>query len=168
MMTKSEVRKKALLDRKTKDIDYISNQTIENIIKSNILENKKRVAIYYPLAYEINILGLMKYYTDIAFYLPRTKDILEFVEYKKDQLLVDGPFKTKEPLGQSIDINLLDCIIIPCVAISYDKKRIGYGKGYYDKTLENYGGIKIGICHKEFISVSCEMSNQDLILDYIF
>ena len=166
-MTKNEARKFALNKRKTLNTIEISKEKISNIVKSNILEEYKRIGIYYPLSYEINLLELLKIYNEKEFYLPSTKDKLYFIKYETNFPLIDGPFKTKEPIGNPVDINYLDCIIIPCVAISKENKRLGYGKGYYDKTLSQFNGFKIGVCYEELLQLDVDMDEFDVILDFI-
>lgn len=166
-MTKQEARKLALNKRKDFDIVSLSNEYVEKIIASDVLSKYEHIGIYYPLKYEINLLELIKHYKNKSFYLPKTRDILEFSKYDLNDTLIDGPFKTKEPVGDNINVNKMDCVIIPCVAISKDKRRIGYGKAYYDKTLACYKGYKIGICFKEFVGLEIEVEQYDLIMDMV-
>lgn len=166
-MNKKEARRVALEGRKKLDIDKISRNIEKKIMTSNILSKYNHIGIYYPLKYEINLINLVEYYQDKKFYLPQTKEILKFCKYSINDTLVNGPFNTKEPIGTSIDINIMDCIIIPCVAITNESKRIGYGKGYYDKTLENYKGLKIGICYREYCNLDVVSDEYDLIMDVV-
>lgn len=166
-MNKKEARRLALEKRKAFDVDKISKLIEDKIISSNLLSKYNNIGIYYPLKYEINLLGLIKYYQEKDFYLPKTKDILEFSKYSLNDTLVDGPFKTKEPISDSIDINIMDCVIIPCVSITKEKRRIGYGKGYYDKTLASYRGLKIGICYRDFTDLDVISDEYDLIMDVV-
>ena len=80
----------------------------------------------------------------------------------------DGMFNTKEPIGKIVDRNTIDCFIIPCVAITTDNKRIGYGKGYYDRYLQGYRGLKIGICYDNMKNVDVKADLFDVIVDYKF
>lgn len=166
-MDKKTARAEALLIRKQLDTITQSKLLVNEIIESKILEKYNKIGIYFPLKNEINIIDIMNHYLNKEFYLPITRDILYFSRYKIGDKLLDGPFRTKEPNGVSIDINMLDCVIIPCVAIDKNKRRIGYGKGYYDKTLANFKGFKIGVCHKELIGLDIEMEDFDLVLDYV-
>lgn len=58
-----------------------------------------------------------------------------------------------EPVaGQSVKPTDLDLVIVPMVAADYQKNRIGYGKGYYDRFLENCDAFRAGLCY------SCTLS----------
>lgn len=167
-MDKKDVRKSALKDR-SNNYDIIKSKIIvDEIIKSNILDKYNNVGIYYPIGTEINVIDLVKYYNNKNFYLPTTKDEINFVYYDTNTKLIDGPFNTKEPIGDIVNRDLIECFIIPCVAINKDNKRIGYGKGYYDRYLNGYKGFKIGICYKEYGNVDLKLEEHDVILDYKF
>ena len=167
-MTKKEARCQALCLRKNLDNVVISNNIVDEIIKSNILDRFNNIGIYYPIGKEISILKLMEIYPNKKFYLPITKDEISFVEYNIGDGLIDGPFNTKEPKGIIQNRDNIDCFIIPCVAITYDNKRIGYGKGYYDRYLNGYSGYKIGICYANSANVDVLADSYDVYLDMKF
>ena len=164
-MDKKEARKKALIDRKSYDNLNRSNDLVKFIIENKILDRFNNIGIYYPIGKEINIMELVNHYKNKSFYLPKTNEEIEFIKYSLNDELIDGPFNTKEPKGNSIDRNLIDCYIIPCVAISKSNQRIGYGKGYYDRYLNGYNGYKIGICYKEYGNLDLELDSYDVYLD---
>ena len=167
-MTKNEARILALKLRKNENTMLESEKTIKAIVESNILDAYDNIGIYYPIKNEINILKLLDIYPNKKFYLPITSDEINFVRYEKDDILKDGLFNTKEPIGKIVDINTIDCFIIPCVAITTDNKRIGYGKGYYDRYLQGYRGLKIGICYDNMKNVDVKADLFDVIVDYKF
>ena len=61
----------------------------------------------------------------------------------------------------------IDCLVIPCVAISKDNRRVGYGKGYYDRYLAGYNGYKIGITYNECNNLDIDTDDFDVKLDEI-
>lgn len=166
-ITKKDARKEAYKLIKNNDSAISSMIVIKRLIESKILEKYNNIGIYYPIGNEISVIPLVKYYNDKSFYLPITKDKLYFSKYNYLDELVDGPFNTKEPNGPITKRDDIECFIIPCVAIS-NNKRIGYGKGFYDKYLEGYKGLKIGVCYKNTSGFNCLMDEFDVNLDMIF
>ena len=109
----------------------------------------------------------MNKYPNKKFYLPITRDEISFIEYKLGDTLVDAKFKTKEPVGDIVSRNMIECFIIPCVAISKTRQRLGYGKGYYDRYLKDYKGFKIGVIYKELNNLDFESDYYDVYLDLV-
>ena len=164
-MIKKEARKIALANRKLYNVDLISNKIVEDLYISKVLDKYDNIGIYYPIGKEINIMGIMNKYPNKNFYLPITKEEIAFVKYNSFDILYDGLFNTKEPKGEIINRDLIDCFIIPCVAISKDGKRLGYGKGYYDRYLLGYKGYKIGICYIDESNLDINMDEFDVIIN---
>lgn len=80
------------------------------------------------------------------------------------RMLSDGPFKigafdVLEPQNDGFEeIALQNCeaTVVPAVAFDRQGRRLGRGKGFYDRALANYGGRKIGVCY------SFQMVNREL------
>lgn len=166
-MDKAIARTKALELRKKEDNIKASNEVLEAIIKSKCLEKYNKIGIYYPIGKEINITDLLTIYPNKEFYFPKTTDVLEFIKCDSISNLIPGPFKTKEPSGIAASRDEIECFIIPCVAISFNKRRVGYGKGYYDKYLSGYKGYKIGVCYNSaYMDINTD--EYDVKFDEIF
>ena len=165
-MRKLEERKHALSLRKNLNKKDSSKTVLDYIVDNNVLEEYHNIGIYYPIGEEIDIMDLVKIYPNKNFYLPITKDEIFFVKYNQDDVLVDGLFNTKEPIGDIVERNLIDCFLIPCVAISKDNQRIGYGKGYYDRYLKGYSKTKIGICYEQSGNIDVDLMDYDLRVDF--
>lgn len=166
-MTKQEARIKFLKYRKTLACKEASQDKINKIRKNDWIQPGMKIGIYYPILNEIDLLSLVSLYPNVQFYLPVTKEKLEFVQYQAETMLISGPFHTKEPVGFSIPLSQLDIIFVPCLAINQDKKRLGYGKGYYDRTLKNYEGIKVGVCYDALCNQQFDAEEFDITLDWI-
>ncbi|MCR5353120.1 MAG: 5-formyltetrahydrofolate cyclo-ligase [Clostridiales bacterium] len=91
-------------------------------------------------------------------YFPKTckKGVLEFYKASSFSDLEPGVFGISEPkeglmlydLSQSEN----DLCVVPGLCFDKNRKRIGYGKGYYDRFLSKFKGIAAGVCFSECIS----------------
>ena len=41
--------------------------------------------------------------------------------------------------------------VVPGLVFDREGYRLGYGKGYYDRFLQRFGGVKIGVCYQQFV-----------------
>ena len=92
----------------------------------------------------------------------------------KDQL-IQGPFGTLEPSKTQISI-LPQIIVVPMLSFDRELYRLGYGGGYYDKSisiLKNYFKkekkffITIGLAYSIQEEKKIPRENHDIKLDYI-
>lgn len=83
--------------------------------------------------------------------------------------LSTGMFGIKEPDCNCKLLDVFDNSICLVPALSFDKKgyRLGYGKGYYDRFLENYNGISVGLCYNDLISEELPINEYDKNTDVV-
>ncbi len=60
-----------------------------------------------------------------------------------------------------------DVLLIPALAFSLDAMRLGRGKGYYDKYLATFVGIKIGLCFSFQLLDELPSEKHDQKVDFI-
>ncbi len=58
-----------------------------------------------------------------------------------------------------------DLLLVPGLGFSRTGERLGRGKGFYDKYLKNFNGLKIGICTREQILDQVPTENHDVKMD---
>ncbi|MGH7888953.1 MAG: 5-formyltetrahydrofolate cyclo-ligase [Thermodesulfobacteriota bacterium] len=116
--------------------------TLERFIRAN------RVALYSPIKNEVKTESIFETARECGkeVYFPRVQNsILEF--HKVDDLgeLMPGKFGIAEPSPYSNKIRVkdLDMIIVPGVAFDTSGRRLGYGKGYYDRALIDVENEKV-------------------------
>ena len=121
---------------------------------SKIRKNKSKLKIcnnqnikIYPIKkkaatkskYEINFLSILKDH-DKTFYFPRVNgNELEVCPYYAGCEFVKSDFNIFEPKTDSVPTKVLDLVIVPALMADSRGYRLGYGKGFYDRFLVQYG-----------------------------
>lgn len=83
--------------------------------------------------------------------LPRVhgRDI-EAVEFTSEQALQTGKYGILEPMGEVVDPETVNAIIVPALAYDPQGYRLGYGAGYYDRFLSQLTSKTFicGVCYE--------------------
>ena len=157
-MNKNEIRKKYIDIRKNiNEIDRIKKSKIisDKVLSNEALKSSKVIAIYKSLKSEVdtdNIINDLWSMNKVVLIPKVEKDIINFYEYNINDKLIKSTFGVLEPNNNKIyKKENIDLIIVPGVCFDKYMNRMGFGKGYYDKYLENSNIYKIGICFNEQI-----------------
>ena len=132
------------LRKKYKDI-IKNNQKcyVIDILKEYL--NKGKIGVYLDINNEISMKNVI-FDLKSEMYVPFMKDdgskkienaFMEFRKYDLNHLCFDD-FKIKSSNGERIDVNDLDCIVMPGICFNQKGYRMGYGKACYDKALKDY------------------------------
>jgi 5-formyltetrahydrofolate cyclo-ligase len=80
-----------------------------------------------------------------------------------------GPFGIREPKTGCAEIPMsqLDLILVPGVAFDLCGRRLGRGRGFYDRLLAEVQGVKCGIAFDEQVGGEIPTGEHDLLMDFI-
>ena len=83
--------------------------------------------------------------------------------------IVAGQFGIREPGAHCVEIplNRLDLVLVPGVGFDLSGRRLGRGRGFYDRLLADVDGIKCGIALDEQVVKEIPAGPQDVRLNYI-
>lgn len=111
-------------------------------IKSHPLYLKSHViGIYHPIKNELDITELIKEHK--VFSLPRVEGQgMHYYPYDHQTELKQSAFQILEPLKSVHMDSNLDLIIIPALAVDDQFQRLGYGKGFFDRFIEDHPHIQ--------------------------
>jgi 5-formyltetrahydrofolate cyclo-ligase len=109
------------------------------------------VAGYWPVRDEADPRGLMKALEarGAALALPRIDEkhaALSFRAWREGDVLVDNHHRIPEPRAEAKMVTP-DVVLVPLLAFDAHGHRLGYGGGYYDRTLATLRVIAIGVAY---------------------
>jgi len=143
-LNKKEIRKHHLQLRMslTKEtVKKLSSQINLNILKVIAEDNKfKKVGLFYPYKNEVDVLLMTESLEKKGIYclLPKVRSVgepLDYYAFSSDRTnLAKGFGGIMEPIeGEVVDP---DIIIASCSAFNKKGYRVGYGGGFFDRTIE--------------------------------
>ena len=169
-------RRRAMSSRQ----QYEAAQSILKTIKEqNVLDNAKRVAIYFAIDGEVNPLEMPQYFyhSKRNWYLPRLhqsgKKMMDFALFTAGTKMAVNKFGILEPSSEGEPANKMDIIFLPLVGFDRNGNRLGMGGGYYDSTLAfaNQDGLSntmlIGLAHHFQEKPQLSPRSWDVKLDMI-
>ena len=175
---KSFLRNQFLLQRKKKHFNAkkFNFKIIFNLIRQHFYKRKIIIAGYYPANYEVNIINFLKEASKKNFIITlpiiQSSNRMSFHPWIFNEPLYINKFGILEPKNSKKKITP-DLIMVPLVAFDSDLNRIGYGKGYYDRSLRKIKKIKkntifLGIAYSFQKCAQVPVNDNDFKLDYIF
>jgi len=142
-MVKSELRKTALDSLKSVpsfqrySIDKKIARELEKLIERI---DPKSILFYLPLPLEVDLKKLMKKQRikGRKILVPKVeKQSFKMVEYRLP--LEENSFKISEPKSSNFKYKRVDLLVVPIVAMDRNRRRVGFGKGMYDRF---FAGLK--------------------------
>jgi len=175
---KSFLRNKLILQRKKKylTVKKFNFSLIFNLIKKHFDKKKIVIAGYYPSNYEVDILNFLyqasKKKFKIVLPVIKSSTTMSFKSWIYKEPLYVSNFGILEPKKTNKEITP-DLIMVPLVAFDKKLNRIGYGKGYYDRSLNKISKSKkktvsLGIAYSFQKCASIPINKFDFKLNYIF
>jgi len=175
---KSYLRNRSLLKRKKRysSAKKFNFKLIFNLIRKNFYKNKIIIAGYYPSNYEVNILKFLEEASKKKFKITlpviKSSNKMSFKPWVFKEPLYVNKFGILEPKNSKKKF-IPDLIMVPLVAFDNHLNRIGYGKGYYDRSLRkirkiNKNAISLGIAYSFQKCTQIPVNDSDFKLDYIF
>ena len=149
---------------------------IFRLIKKYFHSKKITIGGYYPSYYEVNILKFLEVSSKkkfrIALPVIESSNKMSFKSWVFKEPLYVNKFGILEPKNSQKKI-IPDLIMVPLVAFDRHLNRIGYGKGYYDRSLRKINKIKknaisLGIAYSFQKCQKIPTNKQDFKLDYVF
>lgn len=136
---KQEQRERAMRLRKSLVTPLAGQQAARNFLDTITVNSSKVVSLFIPIGSELNTRPLIDALAarSVKCLLPvivgKDKPLV-FREWQQGEPLVTGGFNTLQP-GENAPVAVPDIVVTPLLAFDENGFRMGYGGGYFDRTL---------------------------------
>ena len=151
-MKKNEIRMRVRARKSFLDDSERRNASIKvfsMLERMAVFMMAERVLAYSSLPDELSTREFLdKWHGYKRIYLPRVNGVdLDILPYDRTRMHL-GAFHIEEPDGEDMaDVSDMDIVIVPAVAYDSYGRRVGRGKGYYDRLLANVKAVTIGVAY---------------------
>ncbi|MGM9476596.1 5-formyltetrahydrofolate cyclo-ligase [Pedobacter sp. GSP4] len=176
-MLKAEIRKQALKDRlRLDDATYQElNKALLNQFKTLDFSQIKTLHIFLPIIEKrepdtfLFIAWLSETHPEIKIIVPKADfetALMTHHEYIGKEDLKKNLYNILEPQKGGLHHTEIDLVIIPLLAFDKQGFRVGYGKGFYDRFLQNTNAQKIGLSLYPAVEKIDDVNEYDIRLDF--
>ncbi|MEK7948921.1 5-formyltetrahydrofolate cyclo-ligase [Luteolibacter sp. Y139] len=133
----------------------------------------KTIAAFVAIPGEPLLLPLLAELPDRRWVLPRiTGETMTFHQVETSlPRLHPGPFGIPEPMPDSpvVPIEEIELFLCPGMAFTQSGKRLGRGKGYYDRALavSHSESLRVGVCFREQVLPELPTDSHDLPMHFL-
>lgn len=148
---------------------------LKKITSTHFYKEAKTLFCFVSTPIEVDTYGLIQH----AFSMGKTVAVpkcldreghMTFYIIKSLADLRPDTFGLMEPDAEKCEpaTDLSDAVcILPAFAFDTEGYRIGYGKGYYDRFLQRFRGVKAGICYPSCMANRLPHGRFDVPADYV-
>lgn len=148
--------------------DKLINQKLFEVIDKN---KAKKVLLYIPMDIEVNVKPLINKLRSrgVRVFVPYIQNSNSFISVPYRLPLVESRFGIKQPFVSTF-VHTIDVAIVPVVGIDGLCKRIGFGKGMYDRYFETLTKkpltvfVQRELCKTKYILSSDHDIQADIII----
>ncbi len=149
----------------------------ERLIDLEIFKEAVFILSYVSVNIEVDTINLIKHCFEIEkkLFVPvcfKENYSMKFYSLSSLEQLHFSSFSLLEPIPNEKNLfkNLLfkkTVCIVPGFVFSVLGDRIGYGKGFYDRFLKKFGGVKIGLCYDFNLEQEIIKNSFDVPVDLV-
>ncbi len=130
-------------------------------------KSAQTIAGYWPMAGEVDIRPLLAKLSRCCLPVVVQKQApLVFRRWQSGDNLVTGPHQTNHP-DEKAEVVVPDLVLVPLLAFDQQGGRLGFGGGYYDRTLSALDAIRLGVGYDEQEVDFVPMEPFDQRMDWI-
>lgn len=167
---KKSIRKSFLEKRKQVNVAQESYKIYQNFIKSKYYDQNKFIMSYMNINSEVETGSINKEILDDdkTLLLPvLVNNEIKASKFTFEDSFKVGEFNIPEPSPfREYDSQWIELLLVPGIAFSPKTgHRLGYGKGYFDRFLKKFKGLKVGLCFEAQLTDEIPSEPDDVAMD---
>ena len=163
----------ALAELSDQEKAWSDGELIARCLEHPALQGKDTVLLYWGVGTEIDTAGLIE--TLLAqgrrVCLPKClpDHAMEARLIRSAEDLEPDAYGIPAPKDgcEAVDRDKLDLILVPGLCFDSRGSRLGQGGGYYDRYLEDYEGVTVGLCREDFFQINLPREPFDAWVRYV-
>lgn len=175
LLDKENLRKELLQKRISlppEKITALSREIEKKVMDLVFWKNAENVGLYSGVKSEVetSLLFAKSLEEGKRVFFPRVEQGLGFYEVLGPEDLEKGAWGIMEPKHTCDPLPAdegLGVMIVPALAFSENGFRLGYGKGFYDRVLQNFKGTSIGITYDFLVLQDLPHEAHDRAVNYV-
>ena len=163
----------ALAELTDQERDWSDRELTQQFLQHPVLKDANTVMVYYGVGTEIRTEGLITALLEQGktVCLPRCLPEFQMQAYAITSLEDLEPDKYGIPAPKTscraVDREEMDLILVPGLCFDSRGSRLGQGAGYYDRYLEDYEGVTLGLCREDFFQITLPREPLDVWVRYV-
>lgn len=148
-----------------------SARAVELLLRQPLWQKARCVLLYLPLKDELDVSAAVEaaLHAGKCVALPRfnpAAGAYEAAEFR-GEVLERKQFGVREPdqSAPKVPLNRLDLLLVPGVAFDWSGRRLGRGKGFYDRLLAGVTGMKCGVAWDQQMVRELPAEPHDITMD---
>ena len=143
---------------------------VDQLLNHPLYRNVERIFLYVGINKEIHTMEMIEaaYQEGKTVALPKSESdgVMHFHRYTG--VLTEGRFCIPEPVSNEVLIpRMNDLMIVPGLSFDCCGGRMGQGGGYYDRYLEKYSCVTVGLCREKMLAKKVPVCWNDFPVDFV-
>ena len=121
----------------------------ERLITSKEYREARTLFLYYPMRDEADTTAILSHALEQGkeVFLPRIEgEEMALVPYREGDVLRENEYGILEPTREGVTTSP-DLAVIPLRAFDRERRRLGRGKGFYDRFLASFRGTSLAVAY---------------------
>lgn len=137
-----------------------------------VFQRAETILTYLPIKAEVDLRPLLEPFPAKHWLLPRIvpeeNHRMDFHPYDPARLVIHK-FGMAEPAADLpvVPAEEIQLVLVPGLAYDRQGWRLGYGGGYYDRFLSQFGGVSVGVAYHALVLEAVPHSGYDLPVGWI-